>query len=41
MTAVLSPVDALRRDTVMTSYDDNQIKYVAPILPQLPTLTPP
>jgi len=41
MTAVLSPVDALRRDTVMTSYDDNQIKYVALTLPQPSTLIPP
>ena len=29
MTEVLSAVDALRRDTIMTSRDDNQIKYVA------------
>jgi hypothetical protein len=42
MTAVLSAVDALRRDTIMTALDDNQIQYVALTLPQhLLQLTPP
>lgn len=39
MTAVLSPTDALRRDPIMASLDDNQFKYSYPCHTQSSFLT--